>query len=313
MSSDKTRSELPDASEQSRGVSRRDFLKATTAAAAAVASGLVPARAGEAGPRGIPSVRGGLIDTNVSLFQWPFRRLPLDETPRLVAKLRSQGVFQAWAGSFDGLLHKDLGAVNSRLAEECRKHGHNILLPFGSVNLSLPDWEEDLRRCHEQHEMPGIRLHPNYHGYRLDDARFAKLLELASARNLLVQLAVLMEDERTQPPLMRVPHVDVTPLVSLLKELPKARIMLLNWSRGVKADLLPKLASAGQVSFEIASIEGVGGVAHLLKQVPRERVLFGSDAPFFYFESALLKLKESELTKRELVAIRSANARRLVG
>ena len=30
-----------------------------------------------------------IIDTNVHLFRWPFRRLPLDNTSRLVGKLRS--------------------------------------------------------------------------------------------------------------------------------------------------------------------------------------------------------------------------------
>src|SRR2546425_952690 len=39
--------------------------------------------------------------------------------------------------------------------------------------------------------------------------------------------------------------------------------------------------------------EGVGGVAALLKQVPLDRVVFGSHAPLFYFESALLKDRKS--------------------
>ena len=56
-----------------------------------------------------------LVDTNISLSRWPFRRCPLDDTPALVAKLREHGVTQAWAGTFDGLLHKDLAAANAQI------------------------------------------------------------------------------------------------------------------------------------------------------------------------------------------------------
>jgi uncharacterized protein len=128
-----------------------------------------------------------------------------------------------------------------------------------------------------------------------------------------VQLVVMMEDERTQQSLMRVPHVDVSPLLTLLPSRPNARLVLLNWFRGVKSALFPKLAAADQVYFDIGTMEGVGGVANLLKQVPAERVVFGSHAPFFYLESAVLKLKESVLSESELTAVRSGNARRLFG
>ena len=294
------------------GHSRRDFLRTTIVVTGAAAGGLLPEITEAAGDgASSTTMRAGIVDTNVSLGRWPGRRLPFDETKALVVKLRSQGVTQAWAGSFDGLLHKDLASVNARLAEECRKHGRGSLLPFGSVNPVLPAWEEDLRRCHEVHHMPGIRLHPNYHGYKLHDPVFARLLDLAASRGLIVQLAVVMEDERTQHPLMRVQHVDATALVTLLASRPNLRIELLNWSRAVNATLLPKLSAAGQVYFDIATLEGVGGVARLLKQVPPERVVFGSYAPFFYFESALLKLKESALSEADLTAVRAGNSRRL--
>ena len=137
------------------------------------------------------------IDTNAYLSRWPFRRLAGDNPSALVSHMREQGVTEAWVGSFDGLLHRDVGGVNARLADDCRNFGNGMLVPFGTINPKLPDWQEDLRRCRELHRMPGIRLHPNYHGYSLVDPEFSDVLRRASAAGMIVQLAVQMEDERT--------------------------------------------------------------------------------------------------------------------
>ena len=255
---------------------------------------------------------GRIIDVNVHLSRWPTRRFPLDETASLVAKLRQQGVAEAWAGSFDGLFHKDLASVNARLAGECREAKGVRLVPFGSVNPLLPDWEDDLRRCADEHRMPGIRLHPNYHGYALDHPEFARLLGLVAARRLVVSLALVMEDVRMMHPLLRVPPVDPAPLAALIERTPGLRLALLNVPGTLRGEALEKLLGAGEVYVDISMIEGVGGVANLLEGIPPGRVLFGSHAPFFYFEAALLKLKESTLTEPQVRAVREENARRLL-
>ena len=255
---------------------------------------------------------GPLIDVNVNLSRWPTRRVRGDEPGELAAKLRSHGVVEAWAGSLDGLLHKDLAAVNARLAHECRKQEGLRLVPFGSVNPLLPDWEEDLRRCAEEHRMPGIRLHPNYHGYALDHPAFVRLLRLAAERRLIVAIALVMEDERMMHRLFQVPAVDPGPLADLVPRIAGLRLLLLNALRTLRGEALAKLLDAGDVSVEIAMLEGVGGVGRLLEEVPADRVLFGSHAPCFYFESALLKLQESPLAPSQLRAVRQENARRLL-
>ncbi len=246
-----------------------------------------------------------MIDVNVSLSRWPFRRLPGDEPGDLAARLRTKNVSQAWAGSFDGLLHKDIAGVNARLAADCRKYGQGILVPFGSVNPMLPDWQEDLRRCQEEHRMPGIRLHPNYHGYKLDDPVCAELLSLAARRGLIVQIALAMEDERTQHPLLRVPPVDPAPLprVAAISGL---RLVILNHNR------LPRLDIAGEVCFDIAMVEGLGGVARFAEVVSPARVVFGSHAPLFSFESALLKVREAGLSEAQQNDLLEGNARRVL-
>ena len=169
-----------------------------------------------------------------------------------------------------------------------------------------------MRRCQEEHKMVGIRLHPNYHGYDLKDRAFAELLRLAAARGLIVQLALCMEDERTQNPLMRVPPVDLTPLTDLVKAEPKARLVVLNCYPQLKLNQLQKLAAAGEVYFDFSMVEGVGSVARLVQEVSLQRVLFGSNYPLFYFESALLKVKESGFTETQRQVIFEENPRRLI-
>jgi predicted TIM-barrel fold metal-dependent hydrolase len=255
-------------------------------------------------------VTGPLIDVNVSLSRWPARRIHGDEPAELAAMLKARGVTEAWAGSFDALLHKDVAAVNTRLAKGCRAQNDVRLVPFGTVNPLLPDWEDDVRRCAEEHHMPGIRLHPNYHGYKLDHPAFARLLALAAERRLLVQIAVIMEDARMMHPLLRVPPVDVAQLPALVRKITGLRVILLNALSTVRGETLQSLRGS-EISVEIAMLEGVNGVANLLDQLPADRVLFGSHAPLFYVEAAILKLKESPLPGPQLKAVRSENARRL--
>ena len=307
----------PKAEMSSDPLDRRRFLRAGTLGMAALAEGAGRPRTAVAKTTALAQdpadmLPWNLVDVNVSVSHWPFRRLPWDETPALVEGLRSRRVVQAWAGSFDALLHRDVAAINLRLKAECSEHGDGCLIPFGTVNPRLPDWEEDLRRCQEEHGMPGIRLHPNYHGYTLDDPDFARLLDRAAERRMIVQIALTMEDERTQHPLVQVPHVDARPLAAHARRLPGLSLVLINAFRSLRAVALGPLAETGNVSFDIAMLENVGGVSDLIRRVPASRVLFGSHAPFYYVDSATFKIREAALEDEHLEAITAGNARRIL-
>ena len=130
---------------------------------------------------------------------------------------------------------------------------------------------------------------------------------------MIVQIAVSMEDERTQHPLVRVPPVDLAPLPGVWRRCPTARVMLLNALRAAAPG--GPLAHAGkleQVSFDIATLENAGGVANVLEHLPPERLLFGSHAPFFYPEAAVMKMTESTLAPDVAEKILAGNAERLL-
>jgi hypothetical protein len=284
-----------------------------------------------------------LIDVNITLGQWPMRRVPCDNIEKLTEKLRAHNVTQAWAAHYDGLFHTDLTEVNNGLALACTtrvplappvpsratagspssaptnqsktsppNNPQPQLAPFGSINPTAPNWETELDRCTSVHKMPGIRLHPNYRNYTLDHPNFARLLKAAAERKLIVQLTVLMEDARMMHALMRVPPVSLAPLEKLIPQIPGLRLVLLNTLQTAsRTDQLYRLINAGEVYVDIAMLETIAALETLIKDIPLERILFGSHAPSFYFEAAALKLQESNLPATHLRAIAHENARRL--
>ena len=290
---------------------RRRFLR-TAAALAAVGAATRGTSADPLPPAEPSSIP--LVDTNVWLGHWPTRRAPVDSSTALRAHLQARGVSSAWIGHFDAALHTDIDAVNARLAAACEQEGGGFFLPFGALNPTLPDWEEDLRRCHEVHRMPGLRLLPAYHGYTLDDPRFARVLEQATARHLVIQIALTMEDERSQNPVFAAPPTVAAPLAPLVEKNPRARVMVLNATSRLLAaanPLLRRLAKAG-VQAEIATLEGAAGLANVLAGAPDLALCFGSHTPYFYFEAARLKLDESPLTPAQFTAIASGHASALL-
>jgi hypothetical protein len=168
--------------------------------------------------------------------------------------------------------------------------------------------------------MPGIRLYPAYHGYGLDHPELLRLLVAAARRGLLVQIAIRMEDERVHHPSVVAPVVTALPLPEILIKVPEARVQLLNADTVFRSGFVRALIERTRTTFDIAALEGDGGVIRLINgshptyraTVPVERLLFGTHAPFFPCESALLKLFESPLDPQQLDKIMFANARRLL-
>src|SRR6266516_7330427 len=178
-----------------RPIDRRRFLRNSLLGATAVSLAGQQRLSSQSAPAS-PSEPLGIIDTNVNLFNWPFRALKYRNTNALVAKLKKHRIIKAWAGSFEALLAKDMNGVNTRLADECRTQAPGFLIPFGSVNLAWPDWEEDVRRCHEVHKMPGLRIYPGYQPWDLDDPARESLVKMSAERGLVLQVVFGMEDPR---------------------------------------------------------------------------------------------------------------------
>lgn len=286
-------------------VSRRNFLKCTIGTTAAC--GL--AQFGSANDK---TPTESITDTHVYIGHWPHQQLLSEDPQKLVAELRRTGVSQAWTGSFDGLFHKDIASVNQRLADTCARIGDGMLIPFGTINPTLPDWEDDIRRCHETFHMPGIRLHPNYHGYTLDDPRFAKLLELAAARHLIVQLVTWIESERHLLLNPHQPEVDVKPLAVTIAQLPRLRVIVTNCDHIFQGEPIRPLLKNERIRFDFARARDASAIMQLIDKTSPERVVFGSCAPLHSVEAQASKLNGMKSSREVRRKIGSENATALL-
>src|SRR5207244_12268928 len=288
-------------------IDRRKFLKNSLLGVAAVSFAdrqpLAAQTAAGSAAVATSSRAPGIIDTNVNLFNWPFRALKYCDTKALVAKLKKHRVIEAWAGSFEALLSKDMNGVNARLAAECREHGPGFLIPFGSVNLAWPDWQEDVRRCHEVHKMPGIRIYPGYQPFDLDHPGMESLVKMTSERGLVLQVVFGMQDPRAHHPIINVGAVTFGPLLKAVKSTPNAKVELLHFSGSSQGEDLSLFMTKTNTIMDISRLEGNGAVGRMIgsitglpsAHVPVERIVFGSHAPYFPVETAIFILIESPL------------------
>jgi uncharacterized protein len=325
-------------------LTRRDFLKTTIASSAAC--GLAQTAIANTQP-----AAQRITDTHVYLGHWPNEQLLSEDALKLIEELRRNKISEAWVGSFEGLFHKDIAAVNQRLAAACarvplappvlpsneQKHSksessaHQLapieratagsssgamsephLIPFGTINPALPDWEEDLRRCHEVFQMPGIRLHPNYHGYTLDDPRFTRVLELAASCGLIVQLVASLP---TKPSFLLSPvtnQVDLKPLADKVTANKKLRILIANGYKLAGNGALQSLAKAEHAYFDLGRTTEVADALELIGAVSAERVVFGSGGPLHHIDDAWSKLRKLKLSSAQNQAIATLNASKLV-
>ena len=306
-----------------KNLSRRGFISAMSGGSlAAGIAATLPALGNMTHDSNVfPGPNPDIIDTNVNLFKWPFRRMKYGDTRSLVAKLRKHRITKAWAGSFEALFSKSINDVNDRLVKECRANGEGMLIPIGTVNPAWPDWEEDLRRCHEVYRMPGIRLYPTYQTFDLSHIEIPRLMSQAADRGLIIQIVGDMEDSRVHHPIVLTRELSFDPLIEIMKKIPKAKVQLLAWNERVSSELLKKLIAETSIVLDISWLESTGALGRMIEgnrwsgpdtPVPVERFLFGSHAPYFPVESAVIKLFESPLTLEQMKAVMNVNANQFI-
>ena len=185
------------------------------------------------------------------------------------------------------------------------------LIGFGSVHPDADDCCEEAERIKEL-GLHGIKLHPDYQRFMVDDPRIDELYECISELGLPVIFHAGLDP--VSPELV---HCPPERILKLMRRFPKLRVVLAHLGGNEQwQEVYDVLAGiGGELYFDTSLTTRCPDelMLSIIRKHGSERILFGSDCPW---ESAALiaeKLLRIDLTDDERDRIFGANAARLLG
>jgi len=255
-----------------------------------------------------------VIDVNAYLGAFAFRQLRHNTAAGLLRLMDRKRIERAVVSSAAAITYRNSHAGNEEIAAETKAR-RDRLIPFAVLNPAYAGWRHDLRVCHDEYGMKGVRLYPNWHKYRLTDPACLDFVRAAAERNMIVSIPFRVEDRRQQHWLVDVPDVSHQDVAALVKAVPEAQFILGNGS-GFSSSALGKKDSglAPNYAIEISLLTALiaNEIGQLLQTLGEDRILYGSGMPFHYPDGAILKLEVLDATPAVKQKIASGNARRLL-
>lgn len=255
-----------------------------------------------------------IIDVNVLLGNWPFRRLAHTDPAEIRKILQESGITKAVAGSADAVLFRNVQDGNELLYQAISKH-RDFFIPAATINPSYAAWEKDYQRAIKE-KAAAIRLYPEYQGWNLLDASSFELFKACSRGSLPIVLTAQIEDARQRHPLDKPVDWAAWQIRQILEKIEGLRILIVN----ARADRIREISLTvdekrrKRVFFDTSGLWGplTDEISLCIEQVGISQFVFGTHAALKTPEASLTKLRLSEIPETEKRKIFEENIRALM-
>jgi predicted TIM-barrel fold metal-dependent hydrolase len=243
-----------------------------------------------------------MIDVNVFLGAYPFRRLPGTSPEAVLAAMDRLHIAEAWATHLPSLFWKDPSEGGPWLYDLSARQPR--FRPVPVVHPGLPGWNDDLREALDR-GAPAVRADPGYLGVLPAGREMCTLVEACGESGLPLLSAVRLEDGRGRHPMDMAPELAPATVRAWVRSHPAVRLVITHADRSfieeVHFGATP--AEACRIWWDISWVWGPpeDHLALLLQTVGATRFLFGSGQP--------LRLPETPIARLDLLAL-SPEARR---
>ena len=236
-----------------------------------------------------------------------FYDLPMEyngTVSQMLEKSRETGITHSVVFSVATTPHQ-VESINSFIAAEVEKHDN--LVGLGAVHPESPDQKADIDRIVSL-GLRGVKLHPDFQGFDINDPRCMKIYELCLERGLTV--LIHMGD-------LRYEYSRPEKLIPVIKEFSGLKVIgahLGGWSLWKEAaDTLAEYPDFYVDCSSSLAFMPPEQAAAIIRDYGAERVLFGTDYPMWEFKAELERFRALGLSEEESELILWKNSSELFG
>jgi uncharacterized protein len=221
----------------------------------------------------------------------------------LLASMSSTGIARAWVPSIATRPEQA-----SAILDWSKRIRSDRIEPLGSLHPDSVAWEAELAAISDA-GLLGVKFHPQYQGFVVDDSRYFPIFRAIADRGLFVLIhggydPAFPGDESAAPRRLARLHREVPDLVMIAAHLGGWRA----WG-----EVIEHLVGT-EIYFDTSFMNEATPEqkAHIFQRHPRTRILFGSDTPWDHQRDALAELLAQPLATEHQALVLGGNAELLV-
>lgn len=253
-----------------------------------------------------------MIDVNVFLGAYPFRRVPATSPEAVLAAMDRLEIGEAWATHLPSLFWKDPTEGSPWLYDLSARSSR--FRPVPVVHPGLPGWKGDLREALDR-GAPVVRADPGYLGLPAAGREMYALIEACGESGMPLLSAVRLEDGRGRHPLDAAPELTPAAVRAWVRYHPGIRLVITHADRSFIEEVHfgSAPAEAARIWWDISWVWGPpeDHLALLLQTMGSTRFLFGTGQPLRLPETAIARLDLLALSPEARTGIESEHARSL--
>lgn len=247
-----------------------------------------------------------IIDININYGHWPGNNWEIKSLNNFLREIKKTGINKGLVSSIDGIFSFDPEIYNRKIIKELKNSADFKILPV--INPKAKNWKETIKDYMEN-KIKIFKIVPSFHRYSLIEDDIYKFFEIAEKENIIIVIQKRFEDERTKHPILNIKDFGIENIEKVAKDFPDLKIIVLCLYMN---EAIKLVENCKNLYTDISFIEHLDTLSYALKYILEDRILFGSHTPFLYPESALFKLKYSNISKTQFEKISGKNFLSLV-